>query len=353
MRYSEEDRKQLLRLARGRNTAQKVVLRAKIALLIMEGVKKKHIAEQLRTSRPTVNLWVQRYTEGGIEAILRDASRPGRVPKITKEQEKAVVEATLRSIPDNATHWSIRLMAKTQNISRMAIQRIWKKYNLKPHLMKKFKLSHDPHFIEKVKDIVGLYVNPPDKALVFCVDEKSQIQALDRTQPGLPLRTGYTATIPHDYKRHGTTTLFAALNVLNGKVIGECMPRHRQNEFLKFLRKIQQETPKDMDLHLIIDNYGSHKTEKVKKWLRKNPRFTLHFIPTSSSWLNMVEIFFSALTMKRIRRGVFRSVKELKRAIMDYIEKHNNNCKKFVWTKDTDTILGKIVKCKEALGTVH
>jgi transposase len=353
MRYSEQDKQRLLRLARGRNTPQKVVLRAKIVLLMMDGVKKKYIAEQLSTSRPTVNLWIRRYREGGIGAIPRDASRPGRLPKITEEQEKAVVDATLRSKPDNATHWSTRLMAKTQDISRMAIQRIWKKYNIKPHLMKKFKLSKDPHFVEKVKDIVGLYVNPPDKALVFCVDEKSQIQALDRTQPGLPLRSGCTATITHDYKRHGTTTLFAALNVLNGKVIGECMSRHRQGEFLKFLKKMQQETPKDVDLHLIVDNYGSHKTKKVKDWLRNHPRFTLHFTPTSSSWLNMVEIFFSKLTMKRIRRGVFRSVKELTKAIMDYIEKHNNNCKNFVWTKDVDTILGKVMKCKEALGTVH
>lgn len=338
---------------RSRNTAQKVVLRAKIILKVIQGVKKKHIAEQLGTSRPTVNLWIKRFEKGGIEALLRDASRPARKPKIGEEKEKAIIEATLHSKPANATHWSVRSMARAQGVSPWTVYKTWKKFNLKPHLVRSFKISNDPHFVEKVKDIEGLYLNPPDKALVLCVDEKSQIQALDRTQPGLPMKKGRAGTMTHDYKRHGTTTLFAALNTLDGRVIGECMAKHRQVEFLKFLRKIDNETPKALDLHLIIDNYGSHKTAKVKEWLSKHPRFHLHFVPTSASWLNMVEIFFSELTCKRIRRGIFRSVKDLEKAIMDYLKAHNDNPKVFTWTKDTNTILTKVNKCKEALLTVH
>jgi transposase len=328
-------------------------LRAKIVLKIIEGLKKKHIAEQLDTSRPTVNLWVKRYEKGGIEAILVDAPRPGRKPKTPEEKEKDIVEATLHSKPANATHWSVRLMAEAQGVSRMTVHRIWKKYNLKPHMVRTFKISNDPKFVEKVKDIVGLYLNPPDKALVLCVDEKSQIQALDRTQPGLPMKRGRAGTMTHDYKRHGTTTLFAALNILDGKVIGKCMPKHRQEEFLKFLRKINKETQKNLDLHLIVDNYGSHKTPKVRQWLSKHPRFKMHFTPTSASWLNMVERFFSELTTKRIRRGVFQSVKDLETAVMDFVKKHNEEPKIFTWTKDADTILSKVAKCKETLGTVH
>jgi len=353
MIHSEQEREKLLRLARGRNTAQKVVLRAKIVLKVMEGLKKKHIAEQLGTSRPTVNLWIQRYEEGGTEALQIDAPRPGRKPKRSEEKEKVIVDATLHSKPANATHWSVRLMAEAQGVSRMAVHRIWRKYNLKPHLIKTFKISNDPNFIEKVKDIVGLYLNPPDKAMVLCIDEKSQIQALDRTQPGLPMKKGRAGTMTHDYKRHGTTTLFAALNILNGKVIGKCMPRHRQDEFLKFLKKIDKETPKKLDLHLIADNYGSHKTEKIKMWLKKHTRFKMHFTPTSASWINMVERFFSELTNKRVRRGVFRSVKELEMTVMDFVNKHNDNPKVFTWTKDANTILSKVNTCKEVLGTVH
>ncbi|MEF9437570.1 MAG: IS630 family transposase, partial [Candidatus Mariimomonas ferrooxydans] len=290
---------------------------------------------------------------GGIETLLRDASRPGRTPKTTGEKEKAIVGATLHSKPTNATHWSVRLMAEAEGVSRMAVHRVWRKYNLKPHLVRTFKVSNDPNFVEKVKDIVGLYLNPPDKAMVLCIDEKSQIQALDRTQPGLPMKKGRAGTMTHDYKRYGTTTLFAALNILDGKVIGQCMLRHRQYEFLKFLKKIDKETPNELDLHLIADNYGSHKTEKVKAWLKKHPRFKMHFTPTSASWLNMVERFFSELTNKRIRRGVFRSVKELEIAVMNFVNKHNDNPKIFTWTKDANTILSKVGKCKEALGTIH
>lgn len=343
----------MLRLVRGRNTAQKVVHRASIVLRVLEGSRKKHVAEELRTSRTTVDLWLKRYQKGGIKELLRDASRPGRKPKMTEEKERAIVEATLHERPLDATHWSVRAMAKVQGVSRMAVQRIWKKYNLKPHLIRTFKVSNDKHFVEKVKDVVGLYLNPPDKALVLSVDEKSQIQALDRTQPGLPMKRGHAGTMTHDYKRHGTTTLFAALNVLDGKVIGQCMAKHRQEEFVKFLGKIDRETPKDRQLHLILDNYGSHKTARVKRWLSRHPRFHLHFTPTSASWLNMVERFFSKLTTKQIRRGVFRSVRELEKTVMDFLRVHNENPSVFTWTKDADTILSKVKICTEALGTAH
>jgi transposase len=349
----EDEMQKLLKLIRGRNTPQKVVFRARIVVKMKEGMKKKVIADQLGISRPTVYLWVDRYEKGGIAALLKDAARPGRIPVLTKEKEKIVFDATLHTLPANATHWSVRLMAKTQRISRMAVQRIWKKYNIQPHRIETFKFSNDPYFIEKVHDVVGLYLNPPDKALVLSVDEKGQIQALDRTQPGLPLKRGHAGTMTHDYKRHGTTTLFAALNVLDGTVIGECMPKHRQDEFLKFLKKIDTETPSGLGLHLIVDNYGSHKTKKIKEWLVKHPRFHLHFTPTSSSWLNMVERLFSDITTKKIRRGVFKSVKALEADIMDYMEKHNENPKIYRWAKDAATILGKVAKCKDLLGTVH
>ncbi len=351
--YTEEERKKVVRLTCSRNTAQKVVLRAKIVLNKMEGLKQEDIAEQLGTSRVSVGLWVKRYQEGGLGALLKDAPRSGRIPKLSEDKEKAIVEATLHTVPSASTHWSVRTMADNQQVSRMAVQRIWKKYNLKPHLVKTFKISNDLHFVEKVKDIVGLYLNPPEKALVLSVDEKSQIQALDRTQPGLPIKKGHAGTMTHDYKRHGTTTLFAALNLIDGKVISACMQKHRQEEFLKFLRKIDHETPSHLDLHLIADNYEAHKTARVQRWLKKHPRFTMHFTPTSSSWLNMVERFFSELTTKRVRRGIFTSVKQLEKAIRDFIETHNENPKIFTWTKDADTILAKVAKCKELLGTGH
>ncbi len=349
--YSEQEKQGLMSLVRGRNTTQKVALRANIIMKMMEGLPKKQIAEQLGTTRPTVYLWIKRHEKLGIEGLLRDASRPGRKPEITEEKEKVIIEATLHTKPQAATHWSIRSMAKAQAVSRWTVHKIWKKYNLKPHLVKTFKISNDPNFVEKVKDIVGLYLHPPDKAMVLSVDEKSQIQALDRTQPGLPLRVGHTETITHDYKRHGTTTLFAALNTLDGRVIGQCMPKHRQVEFLKFLRKIDKETPEEMDLHFIVDNYGSHKTAKVKRWLSAHHRFHLHFTPTSASWMNMVERFFSELTTKRLRRGIFRTVAELEEVITNYLTAHNDNPRIFVWVKDAETILSKVEKCKEVLQT--
>ena len=244
-------------------------------------------------------------------------------------------------------------MAEAQGVSEATVRRIWRQHNLKPHLVKTFKLSRDKQFLEKLTDVVGLYLNPPDKALVLCVDEKSQIQALDRTQPGLPIKKGRCGTMTHDYKRHGTTTLFAALSMLDGKVIGDCMPRHRHQEFIRFLKKIDGETPAGLDLHLIVDNYGTHKHPRVKSWIRRHPRFHLHFIPTSSSWLNMVERWFREITDKRIRRGVFRSVPELIAAIEDYMSNHNQNPRVFVWTASVESILTKIAKCKEALDALH
>ena len=351
--YTEQDKQELIRLTRGRNTAQKVVLRANILLKMIGGLQKKQIASELGTTRPTVDLWIKRYEESGVGGLLKDASRSGRKPVITEEKEHAIVGATLQGRPKDGTHWSVRSMAKAEGVTRWVVHTIWKKYNLKPHLVRTFKISTDPYFIEKVRDVVGLYLNPPEKALVLSVDEKSQIQALDRTQPGLPMKRGHAGTMTHDYKRHGTTTLFAALNILDGKVIGQCMPKHRQDEFLKFLKKIDNETPEDMDLHLIVDNYGAHKTERVKKWLSKHPRYYMHFTPTSASWLNMVERFFSEITTKQIRRGVFRSTKDLEKKIMDFLRIHNENPKIFTWTKDADTILSKVNKCKELLQTGH
>jgi transposase len=317
------------------------------------GVLNQDIAVKLGTTRPTVQLWRDRFLALRLTGLEKDAPRPGRIPKIPPHKIAAVVEATLHTIPSNATHWSTRSMAKAQGLSESTIRRIWKLHNLKPHLIKTFKLSRDKQFVEKLHDIVGLYLNPPDKALVLCVDEKSQIQALDRTQPGLPIKKGRCSTQTHDYKRNGTTTLFAALSMLDGKVIGDCMPRHRHQEFIRFLNKIDSETPVGLDLHLIVDNYGTHKHPRVKSWIQRHPRFHLHFTPTASSWLNLVERWFREITDKRIRRGVFRSVPALIAAIKDYLDNHNQNPQVFIWSAPVEQILAKIAKCKEALDALH
>jgi transposase len=345
--------KRLEQLIQSGKTPQKIVLRARIVLLASQGMSNNAISQQVSTSRPTVLLWRGRFAQCGVSGLIRDGKRPGRKRALSAEKVKAVVEATLQTIPTDATHWSIRSMAKAQGLSRMAVQRIWKAHKLQPHRVETFKLSRDPQFVEKVRDVVGLYLNPPDKALVLSVDEKSQIQALDRTAPLLPLRPGIPARQSHDYKRHGTTTLFAALSLLDGKVIGECLPRHRSREFIRFLEKIDSETPTGLDLHLIVDNYSTHKSPPVKRWLKRHSRFHLHFIPTSSSWLNLIERWFGEITRKRIRRGTFTSVKQLIEAIESYLKDHNRNPQKFVWTKDAETILAKINHCKEALGTPH
>jgi len=339
--------------ARGRSIPLRLVQRARIIRMAADGMQNKDIARELDISRPTVQLWRQRFLAFRLAGIEKDAPRPGRIPEIPEKKVQAVVEATLHTKPPNATHWSSRSMAKAQGLSDATIRRIWKQHNLKPHLLKTFKVSRDKHFVEKLYDVVGLYLNPPDKSLVLCVDEKSQIQALDRTQPGLPMKKGRCGTMTHDYKRNGTTTLFAALSMLDGTIIGDCLPRHRHQEFIRFLKKIDAETPTGLDLHLIVDNYGTHKHPRVKRWLKRHPRFHLHFIPTSSSWLNMVERWFREITDKRIRRGTFRNVPALVETIKSYIDNHNQNPQVFVWTAPVAQILSKVAKSKEALDALH
>ncbi len=350
---SSEERSILGTWVRARSLPMRLVQRAQIILMAADGNESQDIAHLMRVSRPTVQLWRQRFLALRVRGLEKDAPRPGRIPKISVQKINAVVEATLHTKPAQATHWSTRSMAKSQGLSEATIRRIWKQHNLKPHLVKTFKLSRDKRFIEKLQDVVGLYLNPPDKSLVLCVDEKSQIQALDRTQPGLPMKKGRCGTMTHDYKRNGTTTLFAALSMLDGKVIGDCMPRHRHQEFIRFLKKIDGETPAGLDLHLIVDNYGTHKHPRVKSWLKRHARFHLHFTPTSSSWLNMVERWFREITEKRIRRGTFKNVATLINAIQDYLDNHNQNPQIFVWTAPVERILTKIAKCKEALDALH
>jgi transposase len=346
-------RKRLKQLAASGRTPQKIALRTRIILQATEGRPNHAIARELKVSRPTVILWRSRFLQKGVQGILKDAPRPGRRKAIDAETVKRVVEATLHTTPPAATHWSVRSMAHAQGLSRMTVQRIWKQHGLQPHRVENFKFSKDPLFVEKLRDVVGLYLNPPERALVLSVDEKSQIQALDRSQPLLPLRPGIPARQTHDYKRHGTTTLFSALSMLDGKVIGQCLPRHRSAEFIGFLRIIDRQTPSELDLHLIVDNYSTHKSPAVKRWLAKHKRFHLHFVPTGSSWLNMVERWFGRITQQRIRRGTFKSVAQLIEAINEYVDHYNRNPKKFLWTKDADMILDKINRCKAALGTGH
>jgi transposase len=343
----------LERLVRDRNTPQKVVWRARIVLLAGDGLTAVTIAAAAGKSVLTVRCWRRRYMAKGVDGLLKDASRPPRRKPLAAEKIKQVVHMTLHETPPNATHWSVRSMATAAGISYSSVQRIWHAHGLKPHLVETFKVSRDRNFAAKLEDIVGLYLNPPDKALVLCVDEKSQIQALDRTQPGLPMKKGRAGTMTHDYKRNGTTTLFAALNMLDGKVIGACMPRHRHREFLRFLKQIDHQTPVELDQHLIVDNYAIHKTAAVKLWLKAHPRFHLHFTLTSASWLNMVERFFAEITRKRIRRGVFRSVSELKTAIMECLENHNADPKPFIWTNSAGEILEKVARAKQALESQH
>jgi len=347
------DQDLLQHLVRSGSTPQKIALRARILLGAAEGKSNYQLSEELQVSRPTILLWRQRYLEAGLVGVLKDAPRPGRKKMITPTKVEAIVNATLHSTPKDATHWSVRSMAKAQGVSAAMVHRIWRAHRLQPHRVENFKLSRDPHFARKVRDVVGLYLNPPDKALVLCVDEKSQIQALDRTQPLLPLRPGIPARQTHDYQRHGTTTLFAALNVLDGTVIGSCQPRHRHGEFLKFLERIERSTPRRREIHLILDNYGTHTHPNVQQWFTEHPRYHLHFTPTSASWLNLVERWFAEITRKRIRRGTFTSVSDLISAIREYLKTYNRNPKPFVWTAKPSTILRKVQRCKEALETGH
>jgi transposase len=336
---SPADRVRLAAIIEKRNSPAKVVWRAKIVLATADGHGTNEIMRLTGKSKPCVWRWQERYIEEGVEGLLRDKTRPSRIPPLPEAMRLAVIAKAANETPRNATHWSREMMAAAMGISASSVGRIWREAGLKPHLVKQFKISNDPEFEAKVTDVVGLYMNPPDRALVLCVDEKSQIQALDRTQPGLPLKRGRAATMTHDYKRHGTTTLFAALDVASGLVIGECLPRHRAKEFLRFLRRIDRAVRRDLDVHLVLDNYGTHKTVEVKAWLAKHPRFHCHFTPTSASWLNLVERFFAEITRKRIRRGTFNSVAELEDAIHDYLLSHNAKPKPFVWIKSADTIL--------------
>lgn len=344
---SAEERLTLNKWSRQTSIPLRMIQRANIIRMAADGVMNRDIAVRMGISRPTVQLWRDRFLALRAPGLEKDAPRPGRLPEIPDKKVKAVVEATLHETPPNATHWSVRTMAEAQGLSKSTVNRIWKQHNLKPHLIETFKLSRDKHFIEKLHDVVGLYLNPPDKALVLCVDEKSQIQALERSQPMFPMRPGIPAKQTHDYKRHGTTTLFAALSMLDGKVIGDCMPRHRHQEFIRFLKRIDEETPHELDLHLVIDNYSTHKHAGVKSWIKRHPRFRLHFIPTSSSWLNMVERWFREITDKRIRRGSFHNVTVLIRAIEKYIENHNQNPKIFIWSASVKDIMDKISKVKK------
>ena len=350
---TEEQGRTLRSWVSARNTPQKVVVRARMVLLAGEGKANRRIAQELGTSRPSVILWRRRFEPGGTVALTEDAPGRGRKASISGARVKQIVEATLHSQPPAATHWSVRTMARAQGVSPATVQRIWDAHGLQPHRVRTFKLSRDKQFVEKLTDVVGLYLNPPDKAWVVCVDEKSQIQALNRTQPGLPMKKGRCGTMTHDYKRNGTTPLFAALNVLEGKVIGECMARHRHQEFLRFLRRLDRDLPAHLGLHLIVDNYGTHNKPEVKAWLAKHPRFHLHFIPTSSSWLNLVERLFRELTEKRIRRGSFYSVEELVAAIEEYMQQTNRQPKPFAWTASVEKIMDKINRCKSILETVR
>ncbi len=349
---SAEDRIGLERLVSDRNTPQKHVWRARIVLLSGDRLGTMAIMRRVGKSKPTVWRWQARYLEEGVGGLLRDRNRGTGKPPLGAAVTSQVLAKTLGEAPPNATHWSLRSMAKAVGIGHTSVQRIWAAHGLKPHFVSTFKVSNDPKFAEKVEDVVGLYLNPPDKALVFSVDEKSQIQALDRTQPGLPMKKGRAGTMTHDYKRNGTTTLFAALNVLDGTVIGQCMKRHRHQEFLRFLRKLDRDTPKRLDIHLIVDNYATHKHAKVLEWLKKHPRFHFHFTPTSASWLNQVERLFAEISRNAIRRGTFKSVPELEAAIDDYLAKHNEASEPSVWTATADKILDKVDRARDTLNNV-
>jgi transposase len=350
---SEQQRVILERWVGAQKTPQSVAVRARIVLMAGEGESNSAIARALVVSRPTVIAWRSRFAEGGPEALTETRPGRGRKPGISVAKIKAIVQATTQTTPPAQTHWSCRTMAKAQGVSPATVQRIWDAHGLKPHRVRTFKLSNDPRFTEKLTDVVGLYLNPPDRAIVLCVDEKSQIQALDRTQPSLPMKRGRAGTMTHDYKRNGTTTLFAALSILDGSVVGQCLPRHRHQEFLKFLRHLDREFPGERELHLIVDNYRTHKHANVNAWLERHPRFHLHFIPTSSSWLNLVERWFRELTQKALRRGVFHSVPDLTTAINAFLTAHNTDPKPFVWTASIDSILEKVGRCKAILETVH
>ena len=346
---SDEERKTLEAWSRGRSTQARRVSRAKVVLMAADGMTNESIAAELGTSKPTVGRWRSRFASRRIAGIEKDATRPGRKRVLTAEMVDLIVSKTTQEKPEAATHWSTRTMAKAVGVSKYAVQRVWVAHGLKPHRVKTFKVSNDPQFVEKLIDVVGLYMNPPEHALVLSCDEKTQIQALDRTQKGLPINKGRCGTMTHDYKRNGTTTLFAALVVAEGKVIGTCMQKHRHQEWIKFLKLIDEQTPDELDLHLIVDNYATHKHPNVQKWLKRHRRFHIHFTPTSSSWLNLVERWFREITENRIRRGTFRNVDQLIQAITEFIEHNNKSPKPYVWTAEAEEILAKVQRARKAL----
>jgi transposase len=348
-----EQKQELEQCARARSLSARLVERARIVLLAASGKQDKEVAEELGITAHKVARWRQRFLATGMAGLEKDAPRSGRTPSISAAQVKQVIHKTTQEKPAHATHWSTRTMAAAVGLSAATVRRIWHKHGLKPHRVETFKVSTDPHFAEKLENIVGLYLNPPEHALVLCCDEKSQIQALDRTQPGLPLKRGRAGTMTHDYKRNGTATLFAALNTLDGKVISLCQDRHRHQEWLRFLRLVNDATPDHKQLHLIVDNYATHKHPAVQRWLKRHPRFHIHFTPTSASWLNMVERFFRDLTVKRLRRGVFRDVMELVTAIDDYVDHHNERPKPFIWTASAKDILEKVKRARKTLVNVQ
>lgn len=350
---NDEEHQLLKRLSRSRSTSVRLAERSRIVLLAAQGKTNGEIAEELCISRQKVGRWRDRYHEFGLAGIEKDAPRPGRKKRITSRKVKKIIELTTQQTPDNATHWSRRLMAERMNVSESTVGRIWALHGLKPHRITGFKLSNDKKFQEKLEDVVGLYLSPPENALVFSCDEKSQMQALDRTQPGLPMKPGRNATMTHDYKRNGTSTLFAALNVLTGEVLGKCAKRHRHTEWLDFLRLINKNTPADKEIHIICDNYATHKHPKVQSWLKYHKRFHVHFTPTSASWLNMVERFFRDLSERQLRRGVFHSVADLEKAVMDYISKHNESPAPFIWTKSANDILEKVKRGRQTLNKLQ
>lgn len=349
IKLTDEEKQKLKQLSQSRTTSVRLAERSKIVLLASDGFTNEEIGERLEITRQKAGRWRDRYAKSGLEGIKQDKTRPGRKPSISHEKINEVVEWTTQTTPENSTHWSQRLMSQKSGLSMSSVGRIWKSHGLKPHKVDPFKLSNDKEFAQKLEDIVGLYLAPPENAIVLSCDEKSQIQALDRTQPGLPMKKGRAATMTHDYKRHGTTTLFAALNVLNGQVLGTCAPRHRHQEWLAFLRQINKSIPAEKDIHIICDNYATHKHPKVKSWLKYHKRFHVHFTPTSASWLNMVERFFRELTDKQLRRGVFRSVEDLQKSIMAFIDQHNESPAPYIWTKSATDILEKVKRGREKL----
>src|SRR5215471_1422269 len=353
VRFGPGDRDRLEAIIGSGNSLQKHVWRARIVLLSADGVGTMAIRRQTGKGKPTIWRWQARFMAEGVDGLLHDATRPAGKPPLPSATIERVVEMTQAEPPGEATHWTCRAMAKAAGVSHRSVQRIWSAHGLKPHQVKTFKLSNDPKFAAKVQDVVGLYIDPPEHALVLSVDEKSQIQALDRTQPGLPMKKGRCGTMTHDYKRHGTTTLFAALNVLDGRVIGQSMGRHRHQDFIRFLNKINREITAERDLHLIADNYATHKHPKVIAWLERHKRFHMHFTPTSASWLNQVERFFGLITGDRIRCGVFKSVSELVEAINQYVDHHNADPKPFVWTASAADILEKVARGRKTLESIH